>query len=602
MQRIAMACVLLMLSDAGASEAAPGKKLPLGMFFVAPDGNDAHPGTRERPFATISRARDAVRERIASGPLTSDIQVIIRAGTYRLEEPLVFGPQDSGTERFAIRYVAQGDVVVTGGRRITGWKQSEHNRWTVTLPEVKQGKWHFRQLWSDGRRLPRGRFPDQDMLTIKTVSKDARTLAFKEPLPSGNLGGKDCELVVIQNWSIARGIIESSTGNSVTTATPMGYVGHRWTTASPGKHAYLEHAPEFVNDAGEWYLDRKTGVLTYQAANGENPNEHEFIAPVLEELLVIEGTAEKPVKNLHFVGVRFLHTAWPIPEIGYAGIQAAHYGDREIEKPTFAVPLAIRLVYTEDCGFEGCVIGHTGASGLGLGAGCRNNRIVGCEIADVGGNGLMVGWRPKADKPPRQWFEHNWDRTRDVPVSNEISNCYVHRCGQQMFGAVGIYDAFARGTRIVHNLVTDLPYTGISIGFRWDTKPTDQRECLVAFNHIHDVMKVLADGGGIYTLGFQPGTVLRGNVIHDVHRSPYTHGGAPNNGIFFDQGSKGYLIEDNVIYNTSGGAIRFNQNKKSWHTWRNNSFGVKPGDPGFPSEAVQKAGLEPPWKQKLLGR
>jgi hypothetical protein len=99
-------------------------------------------------------------------------------------------------------------------------------------------------------------------------------------------------------------------------------------------------------------------------------------------------------------------------------------------------------------------------------------------------------------------------------------------------------------------------------------------------------------GGGIYTLGCQPGTVLAGNLIHGVHRSPYTHGGAPNNGIFFDQGSKEYLIERNIIYDTAEEPIRFNQNKKEWHTWKDNFFGVRPQDPGFPEESAKQAGIE----------
>jgi len=103
-------------------------------------------------------------------------------------------------------------------------------------------------------------------------------------------------------------------------------------------------------------------------------------------------------------------------------------------------------------------------------------------------------------------------------------------------------------------------------------------------------MKMLADGGAIYTLGYQPGTVLRGNLLHDVYRSAFAHGGAPNNGIFFDQGSKGFLVEDNIIYNTSGEPIRFNQTSQENLTFNNNSFGTSPDDPAFPKDAAVQAG------------
>jgi hypothetical protein len=580
--------LLLCSATAGAAE-----------LFVAPNGSDDAPGTAERPFATLGRARDAVRAKIVAG-LDADVTVRIGGGTYRFDETLVLGPEDSaGPHKITYAAAPNEKVVISGGRVIAGWKRAENGCWTAEVPEVRQGKWWFRQLWADGRRLPRARWPQGEKLTIKTVGDGVKRIGFQQKLPGAALAGKDAELVVIQNWSIARGIVTGSGEDWVQTATPMGYVGHPWTTANPGKRAYLEHAPQFLDEPGEWYLNRKTGLLTYRADEGEDPNKLEFVAPVLGQLLAIRGTAERPVANVRFEGIEFAHTTWALPKIGYAGIQAAHYGDLAIKRPTYAVPLAVELEHGTGCGFTACRVKHTGASGIGLGAGCRENEVVGCEIDDVGANGLMVGWRPVADKPPRQWFDVDWDDPRDVPTANVIANCYVHRCGQQMFGAVGIYDAFARGTKIVHNLVSDLPYTGISIGFRWDPTPTSQRETLVAQNHIHDVMKVVADGGGIYTLGLQPGTVLRGNLIYDVHRSPYTHGGAPNNGIFFDEGSKGLLVEGNVIHGTSGAPIRFNQNAQQWHTWKDNSFGVKPGEPGFPAEAAQEAGLEPEWKERL---
>jgi hypothetical protein len=155
---------------------------------------------------------------------------------------------------------------------------------------------------------------------------------------------------------------------------------------------------------------------------------------------------------------------------------------------------------------------------------------------------------------------------------------------------VGVFVAFSGATRILHNEVRELPYTGISVGFRWNTDPTSQKDCVVEGNHVHHVMTMLADGGGVYTLGFQPGTVLRANYIHDVTRSAFAAGGAPNNGVFFDEGSKGLLVEKNVIHDTSGEPTRFNQTSKDAQTFRDNSFGVKPGEPEFPKDIAADAG------------
>lgn len=113
---------------------------------------------------------------------------------------------------------------------------------------------------------------------------------------------------------------------------------------------------------------------------------------------------------------------------------------------------------------------------------------------------------------------------------------------------------------------------------------------MVEHNHIHGVMQVLADGGGVYTLGLQPGTVLRSNYIHDVRRSGTAHGGAPNNGFFLDQGSRGFLLADNVVRQTSGEPVRFHQCERGWHQWRDNHFGDAAAASSAAAEVIRTAG------------
>ena len=96
-----------------------------GDFYVASGGSDDNAGTVDEPFATLARARDAVRKRIAAG-LKGGVTVLIRGGTYELSKTLTFGPEDSGTEKHAVTYAAYPgeQVVISGGRRQLG-DQSE---------------------------------------------------------------------------------------------------------------------------------------------------------------------------------------------------------------------------------------------------------------------------------------------------------------------------------------------------------------------------------------------------------------------------------------------------------------------------------------------
>ncbi len=568
-----------------------------GVFYIAPDGADTNPGSIDKPVATLVRAQQLVREQIQSDP-TEPVRVVLRGGRYQLTSPLVFAAEDSGTTLAGVTYAAYpGEVPrLSGGRIITGWQKKNNDLWEASIPAVAAGQWSFRQLYADQKRLDRGRYPTDGLLTIAGVSDDVKTLAFEQPLPDDIEIG-DVELIVIQNWSIARALILSATDHEVTCATPLGWVGHSATTASKGKPAYLENHPQFITQPEQWYLNRKDGRLILKMAPGEKPDQKKIVAPLLETLLIVAGTPETPVRNIKFEGLVFEHAAWQLPADGYGGIQAGYNNIACIpdELPEKAMPVAVKLKYAEDCLFENCRFVHIGPSAVGFSAGSRRNRLVGCEIGDVGGNGIHVGWPDE----PIAVLDQDWENPADVPVDNEICQCYVHHCAAENYGCVGIFAAFSANTRIHHNHVCEMPYTGISIGYRWNSTPTSQQHCLVAYNQIHDVMTKLADGGGIYTLGLQPGTTLRGNWIYNVYRSAYAHGGAPNNGIFFDEGSMGFLVEDNVINQTSGHPIRFNQNKKEWHTWRTNSFGEPEIDPRLQAMIKTMVGVQLPYRNQF---
>ena len=81
---------------------------PIGLvhgadFYVATDGSDANPGTLEKPFATVAKAQEAVRGRIAAG-LDSDLTVVIRGGVLSNRRAPRVRPARLGNER------ACGDV------------------------------------------------------------------------------------------------------------------------------------------------------------------------------------------------------------------------------------------------------------------------------------------------------------------------------------------------------------------------------------------------------------------------------------------------------------------------------------------------------------
>jgi hypothetical protein len=269
-------------TEAAEAEPAPCSPPTAADYYVAPDGSDANPGTATSPFATLARARDAVRRHLA-GSLTRDLLVLIRGGIYRQEETLTFGPQDSAGEKYSITYAAYpGEkVILSGGRRITGWRKGSGEIWTAELPEVKAGTWYFRQLFVDGRRATRARTPNWGdkntpwwKIRKSTVDRSkppardvAITLSVDHPIKAWK-NASDVELVFLDNNDGGRRRLSdiNEVEQTVTIPPPQMSISPifvwDWRISIPaaGKACYLENARELLDEPGEWYLDRKTGA------------------------------------------------------------------------------------------------------------------------------------------------------------------------------------------------------------------------------------------------------------------------------------------------------------------------------------------------------
>jgi hypothetical protein len=540
-------------------------------LFVSPSGNDLNSGNIDQPFATLKRAMDTVRK-IRRSQKRSAVTVFLRQGTYTEIMPLTFHADDGGDSSVPVIYAAYGreKVTLSGGSVITQWTRQSDGKWVAPIPTALLQAGSFQALYKNGNRLPRGRFPAGDsLLTIKTISPDYKVITVGQEISLPRLHGTRTEVVVLTNWNMERVILDSAVGRTLYLHDPAAWVGHCCAAAGVGMPLYLENAPGFVHDGGSWYADESKGWLTYLPAPNEDPSSETFVAPLARKLVLVEGSARKPVLNLHFRGIDFCYAAFPLPDSGYRGLQAGYYGFRYQQPPVYMEPSAIDLIYASQSGVEGCTVAHVGAGGIGIGEGCRRVEVVGAEVYDAGGNGIIVGQR---DRKLRQ---HNadWDRPEQAPENTLVYNNYVHDCAATQFGDVGIFAAFCANTTILRNTVAHLPYTGISLGFIWDSIPTTMKNCTVAFNDVHDVMRLLADGGAIYTLGWEPGTTLNGNLLYNVHRSSSAFGGAPNNAIFFDECTRGIYVTGNISYSIEDtSALRFNRCTPAQQTWGTNSF------------------------------
>jgi len=580
---LAAAAMLSLALGMGAD--AVGATLPVE-FFVSLQGNDAwtgrskEPDATNGPFATLERARVAIRAwRQARGPEAS-ARVTIAGGTYFLDRPLEFGPEDSGMERAPVVYAAAAGekVVVSGGRRLAGGWWGEVNgakAWTVDLPEVKEGRWRFRHLFINGERRPRTRLPRQGEYRIESLpgytgdflrSPTKHFVYAPGDLDPGWRNLRDVEVVGITRWLDNRLPIESVHGGTrtVTFDRPSLFAlvaSSVWgdSTATPSVY-WVENVFEALDTPGQWYLDRPQGRLYCLPRPGEDLATAEIIAPRWERVVQVIGRPDAPAHDLRFEGITFSHTEWQ-PSADYASsLQAG-----------VEVPGAIYFDYAERCAVIGGAVEHLGNCGIEVNVGCADLEIAHNRITDIGAGGIRIGhffsWETDGSG---QLTDRGQQRKAAMPTGPHsqritVADNVIAHCGRFSPEAAGIFVGDNGHCRILHNHIYDLFQCGISVGSVQDFGPNQARSNLIEFNHVHDVGQgMLSDLAAIYTCS-TPGTRIRYNRVHDVSRRDY--GGW---GIYPDQGSHDLWIENNLVYRCQDGALFAHHNRNI--TAENNIF------------------------------
>lgn len=518
-----------------AAAPAPGSD-PAVAFHVASDGNDSNPGTEAKPFASLERARDAVRQLRKSGPLPAGgVTVWVRGGFYPRQATLELTAEDSGAAEAPIVYRARPgeEVRLSGGREIAGFKPVTDPAVLGRLDEAARGKvvqadlkalgiadfGQFRsrgfgrptapaalELFFQDRPMPVARWPNRDFVKIKAIPEGQA--AGDEhggrlgALPGGFLYDGDrprrwktTEDVWVHgywawDWANSYEKIASIDLDQrlIKTAPPYGQYGFR-----VGQRFYFLNVLEELDEPGEWYLDRTTGILYFWPP--APPAGDKVQVSILEGPLVLL----RDVQHVRFCGLTLECTRG-------AGVRMT--GGRS------------NLV-------GGCVLRNIGNDAVAVSGG-QDHGVVGCDVYETGDDGVRVS---------------GGDRKTLAACGHVVDNNHLHHIGRWSKCYVPAVQVSGVGIRVSHNLIHDHPHCAILFG---------GNEHAIEYNEIHHVCLETGDVGAIYTGRDWTclGNAIRYNYVH------HTGGvGMGSMGVYMDDCSGGATIFGNVFHKVQRAAF-----------------------------------------------
>lgn len=545
-------------------------------FFVSTDGNDSWSGHLSKvnrdhtdgPFATLHRARDVVRAlKQAQDQLTEPISVMVRGGKYFLDQTLILTEQDSGTQEYPVTWCAYPDEkpILSGGKRINGWKAYNGRILQCELPDAKGGKCKFRQLFFNGERQRRARWPKYDpenfvyggwAFVEGPVQQDSTTaFKYKEATPRRHWakpGEAEINVFPGANWHNdiipVKTVDEENRTITLARSTRRGedaWPGLRpepllpppaswWPMKSPyraGNRFYVENVLEELDQPGEWCLNTEEGIVYFWPPD-ESIEKSETVAPLLNRLVDLHGASWIAISGFVFtetIGGDNQHP--PGGEDGYGPmfpLKGLRYcGD------------AVHLQEAVHCVIENNTIRGIGGNGVYLEGSNYRNCVRRNEISQVGANGIcLLGNRDK------------------FPLNNQVSDNHVHHTGISDKYSAAIFLGISEGNLIDHNLIEDVPHHAINLGNNGFGRN------IVEYNEIHHPARELSEtaaincwmeyGGKQERTEPRAGHVIRYNLISDMQGSSGKEGEVGEGtiltiAIFLDNNASNCLVHGNIV-------------------------------------------------------
>jgi len=503
---------LLLLPSVGRTSESPSAP---ASFYISTKGADSNPGTEIKPFATLQRARDAVREMIKAGQ-NQDILVLIRAGKYYVPNGVIFGPDDSGTEKNKITYAAYpGEVpVIVGGRQIRGWKKYKDNIYTADLPEGLEGA----QLFEDARRMTLARAPNTGYFKLDKPAEAAGKMAFVYRSADIDPSGWDITEAMVNIWPYHNWFNSNYRIKSIDAQKRLIALDTGARKLNEGNRFYIKNVLALLDRPGECQIALKKRKL-YAWPRGIDQSE--FVLSTADNVLRIRGEGDRIVRNLHFEGL----------DIGIC------------EKD------AISISGAEDCSVRNCKIENAGVTGVMIADHAQRIVIHNNLIQRHGQHGISLQGRGMGKA--------------NVNHHNYIISNHIHHCGRLIGHGYGVRIQQSGHNRIMHNHIHHMPRYSVTIkgsrygtvkgkvkGMTWENRYDFMhgRNNLIAYNDIHHTNMDSQDTGAIESWGAGRDNKIDHNLIHDTGNTEFNL----QSGIYLDDQADYFLVTNNIIYGVTG--------------------------------------------------
>lgn len=511
------------------------------------------------------------------------VTIQLSPGRYELSEPLVLRPEDSN-----LTIEAPHGAEVVGSMKVRLDSRVSVNKLYGILSsgalEFNGNVPRFRDLWVNGKKavLSRSANDFNDMPRILNYDKQRQILWLRGQDVSDTLlssihndrdffRGNHAELVLHQMWELSflriRDMWREGDSVAVTFLDPESRLQfqHPW----PGPMYKSQHdSPYFIQNhplladmPGEWWYAPSAGIF-YMARKGETVINTAADVPVMENLVRVEGTAERPVANVQFRGITFSYTTWKRPLTdGFVPLQAAMYmtegyklrpkidrtDNHKLDNQGWLgrARAAVEVSYGSQVSFSHCSFTHLGGSGLDFIEGCKGGGADSCSFSDIGLNGLVCGSFSPAGLETHLPYQPG--DLRVVCDSLSVNSCSFTDIGTDDWGAVAVAAGYVSRIHITRNDIHDVPYTGISLGWGWNRTDCCMHDNYVAFNRVRRFAQHMTDCAAIYTLGSQPGTVIEQNDIAECTPPAYVHDPEHWFWLYTDEGSSHITVRNNRV-------------------------------------------------------